>query len=163
LTAEEYYRRAIDLLEKTVSETPVGSEQRRELAMIYNDLAWVLITSPDLELQVAENAVELAEMAMRHTPDFPAVQKTLGLACYRAGRWKEAIGPLEKYQASSDHGPSPLVALFLAMSHAQLGNDTQAQEWYEKATAAATDGQLLHQEQFAHAHKEAKKLLNPEP
>ena len=90
LTAEEYYRRAIDLLEKTVSGTPENSEQRRELALIYNDLAWVLVTSPDLELHAAENAVDLAGMAVHHMPDFPASQKTLGLACYRAGKWQEA-------------------------------------------------------------------------
>ena len=162
MTAEEYYRRAIDLLEETVSETPVDSEQRRELALIYSDLAWVLVTSPDLELQVAENAVELAEMALRHTPDFPAAQKTLGLAYYRAGRWQEAITPLEKYIASSDHGPSPLAALFLAMSHAQLGSDEEARKWYEKAIHAEAVGHLLHHDQFERAREEARELLAPD-
>ena len=162
LTAEEYYRRAIELLEETVSETPEDSEQRRTLALIYNDLAWVLITSPDLELQVAENAVELAEMALRHTPDFPAAQKTLGMACYRAGKWQEAIAPLEEYLSSGKDHPSPLAALFLAMSHAQLGNEIEAQEWYEKASSAAAAGHLLHHEQFEQARSEAIRLLAPE-
>lgn len=163
VTAEEYYRRAIGLLEETVSETPAGSEQRRELAQIYNDLAWVLLTSPDLELQIAENAVELAEMAFHHLPNFPAAEKTLGIAYYRTGRWQEAIVSLEGYMAAGDDCPSPLAALFLAMSHAQLGHESEARQWYEKATESAADGPLLHHQQFEQAHEQARELLNLPP
>ncbi len=163
VTAEEYYRRAIELLEETVSETPAGSEQRRELAEIYNDLAWVLLTSPDLKLQIAENAVELAEMAFHHVPDFPAARKTLGIAYYRTGRWQEAIASLERYMAAGDDCPSPLAALFLAMSHAQLGHKQEARQWYDKATESAAAGPLLHHQQFEQAHEETRKLLNLPP
>lgn len=163
LTAEEYYRRAIELLEETVSETPANSKERHELAQIYNDLAWVLIVSSDLEPQVTENAVDLAEMAVRHMPDFPAYQKTLGLAYYRAGRWQDAIAPLEDYLGTGDDCPSPLAALYLAMSYARLGNELEARKWFTKADEAAASGQLLHHEQFEHAREEAVSILNVTP
>ena len=136
MTAEEYYRRAIELLEETVSATPADSKEHRELAAIYNDLAWVIATSPDLEFHVADSAVELARMAIRHRPGVPEYYQTLGLVYYRAGNWQEAIEPLEK-SMELEGKPLPLAALLLAMAHARLGNAKEAGRWYETALRVA--------------------------
>ena len=162
VTAEEYYRRAIELLEETVSATPADSKEHRELAAIYNDLAWVIATSPDLEVQVAENAVELARMALHHRPDVAEYYQTLGLVHYRAGNWQEAIGPLEK-SIELEGKPLPLAALFLAMAHARLGNEKEAQRWYETGSAEALPVEGPMHEAFEAARGEARQLLGSPP
>jgi tetratricopeptide (TPR) repeat protein len=161
LTAEEYYRRAIDLLEKTVSGTPDNSAYRRELAQIYNDLAWGIVTYPDLEPHAAENGVELARMAVRHVPDEPEYYQTLGVVYYRAGKWQEAITALEKSIELDDDAPRPLAALFLAMSHAQLGNQREAQQWRDRVDASEIARALAGNEQFQRAIQEAQEDLPP--
>ena len=160
VTAEEYYRRAIELLEKTVSGTPQNSEQRRELAQIYNDLAWVITTSPDLESHVVENAVELAKMALRHMPEEPQYHQTLGLVCYRSGRWQDAIAALEKSIDAGGGCRLPLAVLVLAMSHAQLGHRDEALQWYNTAISAEPPTVVPVREQFERLRPEAEQLMN---
>ena len=159
-TAEEYYRRAIDLLEKTVSATPQNSEQRRELAQIYNDLAWVIATSPDLEPPVTENAVELARMALRHMPEEPEYHQTLGLVYCRAGFWEEAIAPLEKSVDPRGGTPLPLAALLLATSHARLGHHDMARHWYDVALSADPPPDTRVREQYEESRREMQQWLN---
>lgn len=158
-TAEEYYRRAIELLEKTVSLTPEDSPQRRELAQIYNDLAWALATYPDLELQVAENGIDLARMAIGHAPDEPEYHQTLGLALYRAGKWREAVSPLEDAYRLAGDRRLPLTPLLLAMSHAQLGNQPEAERWCREVDVAEIRARYADERLFAQAVREAEDLL----
>ncbi len=160
VTAEEYYRRAIELLEKTVSATPQNSEQRRELAQIYNDLAWVIATSPDLESHVAENAVELGKMAVRHMPDVPQYQQTLGIVYCRAGRWDDAIAPLEKCADSATSQPQPLAAVLLALAHARLGHHDEARRWYEMALLAEAPADGPARRLFDQLRSEVQQLLD---
>ena len=60
-------------------------------------------------------------------------RNTLGLAYYRAGRYREAVETLQPNL--KDQGDSALAydLYFLAMSHHQLGDSAQARQFYDLA------------------------------
>ncbi len=57
---------------------------------VYNNIAWILATSPDERLRDGERAVALAERAAAHTPDVNFMD-TLAAAYAEAGRFDEAV------------------------------------------------------------------------
>jgi WD40 repeat protein/serine/threonine protein kinase/tetratricopeptide (TPR) repeat protein len=60
------------------------------------------------------------------------VLATLGMACYRAGLWKDAINVLVQSRRLRK-GDEPVACLFQAMSHWQLGQKQEARKWHERA------------------------------
>ncbi len=158
-TAEKSYRRAIELLETTVAALPDNLEQRRELAEIGNDLAWVLVTSPNLNPEARLNARALARLAVQQMPEEPTYRKTLGISLYRLGQWREAAELLEESMESGHGPPSPVGALFLAMAHMQLGDAQEAGKWYDIAVDADLTTQKLLPEQWSQIQQEAMELL----
>ena len=78
---------------------------------VFNNIAWILATSPDERLRDGERAVALAERAVAHTPDVNFMD-TLAAAYAEAGRFDEAvamenrvISMLAAAGAASDLGP----------------------------------------------------------
>ncbi len=78
---------------------------------VYNNIAWILATSPDERLRDGERAVALAERAAAHNPDVNFMD-TLAAAYAEAGRFDEAvamenrvISMLAASGAASDLGP----------------------------------------------------------
>src|SRR5262249_5099711 len=67
---------------------------------LLNQLAWSLATCPDPKFRDPRRAVRLAQQATRHTPPpnmtGGSYWHTLGVACYRAGNWKQTLEALEK-------------------------------------------------------------------
>lgn len=57
---------------------------------VYNNIAWILATSPDRRLRDGRRAVALAEKAAAHTPDVNFMD-TLAAAYAEAGRYDEAV------------------------------------------------------------------------
>ena len=57
---------------------------------VYNNIAWILATSPDRRLRDGRRAVALAEKAAAHTPDVNFMD-TLATAYAEAGRFEEAV------------------------------------------------------------------------
>ncbi|MDJ0720809.1 MAG: tetratricopeptide repeat protein [Desulfobacterales bacterium] len=57
---------------------------------VFNNIAWILATSPDERLRDGERAVALAERAVAHTPDVNFMD-TLAAAYAEAGRFDEAV------------------------------------------------------------------------
>ncbi len=57
---------------------------------VYNNIAWILATSPDRRLRDGRRAVALAEKAAAHTPDVNFMD-TLATAYAEAGRFDEAV------------------------------------------------------------------------
>ena len=76
-------------------------------------------------LPVAQKAVQLA-------PD-PMNRNTLGLAYYRAGRYREAVETLEPNLKDQVDWALTYDLYFLAMSHHQLGESALAREFYDLA------------------------------
>jgi tetratricopeptide (TPR) repeat protein len=102
-------------------------------AVDLNNLAWLLVTCPDSKLHDPLRAVEQAKKAVELTPNEGNHWNTLGVAQYRAGDWKAAIGALEKSDELLKGNALSFNAFFLAMSHWQLGNKDEARKRYDQA------------------------------
>jgi tetratricopeptide (TPR) repeat protein len=84
-----------------------------------------------------ERTVRLAEAAghpdywIQETEKADALS-TLGAALYRAGRCREAIGPLEEAIQTGPGAAVPQVWPFLAMAHHRLGHREEALRWLDQ-------------------------------
>src|SRR5262249_40805106 len=96
------------------------------------DLAWVLATCADPQFRDAAQAVRLARQAVERAPQGGDCWRALGVACYRAGDWRGAVTALGK--ATDLHAGGDCEEwFFLAMAHWQLGERSQARDWYAQA------------------------------
>src|SRR5262249_42892247 len=101
-----------------------------------NNLAWVYATAPE-HLRDPTRALALAQKACELDPHDPMSRNTLGVAYYRAGRYRDAAKTL---RANLPHEKANALAAdlcFLAMSHYQLGELALADAYYTWALRAA--------------------------
>jgi len=117
--AIDEYRRAIEL-------RPGASLH------VYNNLAWILATCPDTRCRDPRQAIVFAQKAVDQNPN-PETWNTLGVACYRSGRWKEAIEALSRSMDLLRGQNESFNTFFLAMAHWQLGHKDDARSWYDRA------------------------------
>jgi serine/threonine protein kinase len=120
--ARQAYAQAIAARKQLVQEFPASPGHCR-------DLAWVLATCPNPHLRDATEAVRLASQAVALAPRGADCWRTLGVACYRAGDWQEALTALQKARALGSDGWE---WFYLAMAGWQLGDRQQARAWYER-------------------------------
>lgn len=99
---------------------------------LLNNLAWMLATTLDSDLQDPERAVELARKATELSPDHPPPWNTLGVAQYRVGKFDASITTLRKSMEFT-HGGNAWDWFFLSMAHARLGDLEQAKQRYDQA------------------------------
>ena len=97
-----------------------------------NDLAWVYLTAPE-PLRDLKAALPLAEKAVRLSADSAVYRNTLGVAYYRAARYREAIRTLRANLDKQEDWSLPFDLYFLAMSHARLGEIARARDYYDWA------------------------------
>ena len=97
-----------------------------------NNFAWCLATCPSGAHRDAARAVALARRAVELAPEQGGSWNTLGVALYRTGDDRSAVGALDK-SMSLRRGGDPFDWLFLAMAHRQLGNLPEARRWYEQS------------------------------
>src|SRR5262249_7421471 len=83
LTPEQKARQAIDRYRHEVKVNPDNAEA-------CNALAWAYLTAPT-ELRDVKAALPLAENAVRLAASDANYRNTLGVAYYRAGRYREAV------------------------------------------------------------------------
>jgi eukaryotic-like serine/threonine-protein kinase len=98
----------------------------------YNNLAWLLATCPDQQFRDPARAVALAHSAVEIEPKDGLFRNTLGVAQYRAGDGKAALGSLQRSMHLRQGGDS-FTWFFLAMAHWQLGEQQEARRWYGRA------------------------------
>jgi serine/threonine protein kinase len=130
-------------------------------ARCQNDAAWRFAMRPEpvlrrLSLKIARRASELA-------PHDTYVMNTLGVALYRTGDCPDAIEKLkESMSVSSEH--EAFSTFFLAMAESQLGHQTEARQWYDRAVAWMSKHQPKNEE-LLRFRAEAEELLGikPEP
>ena len=101
------------------------------VAEFQNNLAWILVTSPEKRLRNPSRALELAKSAVAQAENVAPCWNTLGVALYRVEDWNGAMGALEKSIALQ--GYTSFDGFFLAMAHAQLGKRDEAKRQYDKA------------------------------
>jgi serine/threonine protein kinase/tetratricopeptide (TPR) repeat protein len=119
------YRKAIEL-------DPRFALAYSNLSEALNFLAWALATDPVPTRPDSGRAVSLAREAVELKPQEGRYYNTLGVALYRAERWKDAIAALEKSMELRKGGNS-FGWFFLAMTHWRLGEKDRARAWYDRA------------------------------
>ncbi len=130
-------------------------------AHIQNDLAWFLSTCPDLAQRDFARARELASQAVNGQPQIAAYRNTLGVAQYRAGQWQEAIDTLNKAEELRPGVSFGHNALFIAMSHWQLGEQEAARDWMDQAIAwLAAQAASPDDEELRRFRLEAESLID---
>jgi WD40 repeat protein/tetratricopeptide (TPR) repeat protein len=110
-------------------EEPMPSE--------FSDAVASLCVTGPYPIANLQRAVRLAESALQReepkSPNHADRLNTFGAALYRAGRFEEAIGRLEKtIQARGGGHGAPIDWPFLAMAHHRLGHRDQAWHWLER-------------------------------
>jgi tetratricopeptide (TPR) repeat protein len=126
---------------------------------VLNDLAWRLATCPDPTLRNGARAVELAKKASESSPNDEGICNTLGVARYRVGDWKGAIEALMKSEELAPGTSLAFNGFFLAMSHWQLGNQSEARKRYDQASDWM-EKNAPQDEELRRFRTEAQELLN---
>jgi WD40 repeat protein/serine/threonine protein kinase len=124
-TRAQQARRAIEEARRGVAAQP-GS------APCCNNLAWAYLTAPQPLCDV-KAALPLAQKAVRLAPGNALYRNTLGLAYYRAGRYREAVETLRSNLANQHDLALACDLYFLAMSHHRLGETARARDYYDWA------------------------------
>ena len=121
---EEITRQAIEQKRRALEANPND-------AAACNDLAWTYLTAPE-SLRDWKAALPLAQKAVQLDPG-PMNRNTLGLAYYRAGRYREAVETLQPNLKDQVDWALAFDLYFLAMSHHQLGEIARARQFYDLA------------------------------
>jgi tetratricopeptide (TPR) repeat protein len=98
-------------------------------AELLNAIAWHLATAADPEERDPARAIELARSAAEQAPGDWGFLDTLAVACYRAGKWREALDAAAEARRRHE-GNRPVPWFFVAMAHWRLGEKEEAREWY---------------------------------
>jgi tetratricopeptide (TPR) repeat protein len=92
-----------------------------------NALAWLYVTGPE-RVRDPNQALPLAQRAVRIAPENSNYRNTLGVVYYRLGQWDAAVEALERDPRNNAHD-----LFFLAMCYEQLGEPTKARQRYDRA------------------------------
>jgi uncharacterized protein HemY len=122
-------REALRVRARVAHDAPRGA---LALALAQDQLARILATSTDAGVRRPQKAVELATKATEQAPERGEFWSTLGVACYRAGRWKRAAAALGK-ATSLKPQPDASDGLMLAMAWQRLGEGAKARSAFESA------------------------------
>ncbi|WP_165251627.1 serine/threonine-protein kinase [Paludisphaera soli] len=97
-----------------------------------NNIAWYLVTTPDLSSRNPARAVEMAELVVANAPEAWACWNTLGVARYRNGDWDGARAAFERsLELNADD--KAFDGFGLAMALWRLGRKDEAQDWYRRS------------------------------
>jgi serine/threonine protein kinase/tetratricopeptide (TPR) repeat protein len=130
-----YYN--LGLWDKALADLDKALKLQADSPFVNNNLAWQLATCPQARLRDRVRAVDLAKQAVALQPKERTCWTTLGVAQYRAGDWSAARDALRKSlelrQGKENGFWYGRTALFLAMSHWQLGEKEKARDSYRQA------------------------------
>ncbi len=154
LARERRVRQAIERLRREVKANP-------NLAWACNELAWHYVAAPEA-LRDVQAALPLAEKAVRLEAKNANYRNTLGVAYYRAGRYREAAEILRANVQTQSDGILAYDLYFLAMSYHRLGEARRARDHYDWAVRwVATQRDLRPEmlEELTTFRAEAEALL----
>jgi tetratricopeptide (TPR) repeat protein len=164
--SEQAWRQALELWEKLATRYSAASDFRRRWAESLNDLAWALVTRPEVDPDTGRNAAGLAGKAIELEPSVTGFWNTLGAANYQAGDLEVALAALQR-SVELTEGGTGFDHYLLAMTYSRLGNLEMASESLARAdhlsqthapdhpTLARLRGQaaaLIHASEGMHNH-----------
>jgi WD40 repeat protein len=153
-TREQEARHAIARYRRTLDAKPDDPTAA-------NNLAWLYLTGPEA-LRDFKAAVPLAEKAVRLAPGNAVFANTLGVAYYRAGRYREAVETLRPNVEKQEEWCLAFDLYFLAMSYHHLGETARAKDYYDWAVRWPRSNPRLkpgHLEELDLFRAEAAELL----
>jgi serine/threonine protein kinase/WD40 repeat protein len=129
--------RALDHLDNQQPEAAAAELEKAlvllpQLDWACNQLARLHLLGPK-SLRNPDKAVALAERAIQLCPNDFTYKSTLGMACYRAGRFQAARDALEASLRDSLGWQEAYDLFFLAMCHHRLGEQALANDCYNRA------------------------------
>jgi WD40 repeat protein/Flp pilus assembly protein TadD len=137
---EQKARAAIERYRQAVAANPKSS-------IHCNGLAWSYLTAPE-PLRDLEQALAMAQRAVELDPGNAACRNTLGVAYYRAGRYRDAEKILRADLAGQEDRYLAWDFCFLAMSYHRLGETDRAREYRDLALRWSRDQKGLSVEQL---------------
>jgi len=159
--AKAVWLHALDLWTELTTTCPDRSLLNQHWCDCANDLAWLLANAPDTAVRDSASAIALAGKVAEANPNCATYWNTLGAAYYRAGDFNSAIAALGRAIDLSEGGTA-FDHVFLAMAHAQLGDQEQAQQWLDHAEVWMERHSTDHCE-LACLRDEARSVLSAAP
>jgi hypothetical protein len=153
-TQAQASRLAIDRYRSVIAKNPND-------ANACNALAWAYVTAAGA-LRDVTAAVPLAENAVRLDAGNVHYRNTLGVAYYRAGRYREAVDILRANLDKRDDKGLAFDLYFLAMSHHGLGETARARDymtWAVRWMSVQRDLTATQIEELELFRAEAEELL----
>jgi eukaryotic-like serine/threonine-protein kinase len=135
---------------------------RPDSANVHNDLAWVLVKTPDCTEKDRVEALEHARQAVALSPRAGGFQNTLGLVEYRVGLWDESIASVERSIALTD-GVEVTNWFILAMVHWQRGEKDRSRSYFEQAVAWIKKNDYQSADMLTIWREAARLLGQPDP
>jgi hypothetical protein len=157
LTREQKARQDIEGYRRLVEADPNS-------ASACNDLAWTYLVAPEA-LRDVKAALPLAEKAVRLAPGLALYRNTLGVAYYRAGRYREAADVLRPNVKEEADWALAYDLYVLAMCHHRLGETVRARDYYDWAVrwvSLQRDLKPEHRDELTAFRAEAEGLLGIE-
>ncbi len=139
------------------------ADQQAQLSILYH-AAWDVVRLSPVTEDAASEALKTAKGAVALARDNPHVVSLLGIALYRAGKYKDSLDTLTRSEGMfAAEGPQPSNSAFLSMAHWKLGQQTEARAALATfRTLAATDKWKADEEVLAWS-KELDALIPPDP
>jgi serine/threonine protein kinase/WD40 repeat protein len=160
------FEAALAEVEASLRLKPDQTELRTRLALLCNNLAWILATG-HASTRDPQRAMSLARRAIELAPEQAIYLNTLGVAQYRAGRYREAVSILEKSLTAGGGGSDAFDLFFLTMARFKLGQIAQARADFDRAVKWRRDHPNLTQPDWSDEldafQTEARALLDGPP
>ena len=135
----------------------------RDRAHTFNESSWNIVRQPGLRIFLYNRALSNAFDATSLMPNDGIYLNTLGVASYRAQKYRRALAILtrsEKLNAPRFGGTSPYDLVFLAMTRFQLDEKKQAADLLTKVKTIAAQAKQKDTELDAFI-EEAESLIEP--
>jgi hypothetical protein len=129
----------------------------------WNNASWRVVCKPGADPGRYRLALSQAENACRLAPGNGSYLNTLGVAQYRVGQYKQALGTLsqsEKLNAIQFKGTIPADLAFLAMAHYNLGQIEKAQAYLKRLRETMKKALWAENEEACAFLREVEALLN---
>jgi tetratricopeptide (TPR) repeat protein len=154
--AAQEYRKSMEAFEAAARLAP-------DDARALENLAYHLALSGDPTIRDPARAAALARRAVELAPSHGVIWNTLGMACYRAGSWGEAVTALARGlalppQRTTLGNDKAMTWFYLAMAYCRLGQDQKSRSWYDKAVQWM-DENAPQDEGLRRLRPEAEELL----